>query len=169
MKKKLINVQHIRFGGLTAVLLLSTVMLITIDESQNSVLAQNITSTVLPPHLPAQDSTSTPTSTLLPPHLPAQDSTSTPTTPALEPSVSDDESSSSDNSDTNNSNDDETSSLSGSDDDDNSNDSDSQQDTLSSEEEESEMEDDFEQTNPLLEQIRNYVNGALSASGIAVP
>ena len=169
MKKKLINVQHIRFGGLTAVLLLSTVMLITIDESQNSVLAQNITSTLLPPHLPAQDSTSTPT------------------TPALEPSGSDDESSSSDNSDTNNSNDDETSSLSGSDDDDNSNDSDSQQDTSSSDgddsdsqqdtsssdgddsEEESEMEDDFEQTNPLLEQIRNYVNGALSASGIAVP
>jgi hypothetical protein len=32
-----------------------------------------------------------------------------------------------------------------------------------------ETEDDFEQTNPLLEQIRNNVNGALSAAGIAVP
>lgn len=137
--------QHVRFGALAAILVLSTVMLVTIDESQNSVLAQNITSTLLPSHLPAQDSTSTPT-----------------TTPALEPSGNDDESPSIDDSDNNNSNSDETSSSSGSDDDDNSDNSDSQQDTSSSEE-----EDDSEQTNPLLEQIRNNVNGALSASGIA--
>ena len=58
---KLINIQHIRFSALTAVLLLSTVMLVTIDESQSSVFAQNVTSKVLPSQLPAQDSTSTPT------------------------------------------------------------------------------------------------------------
>ena len=36
-------------------------------------------------------------------------------------------------------------------------------------EEEEETEDDFEQTNPLLEQIREGVSGALSANGMAVP
>ncbi len=42
------------------------------------------------------------------------------------------------------------------------------QDTSSSEGED-ETEDGFEQTNPLREQIRESVSGALSASGIAVP
>ena len=36
-------------------------------------------------------------------------------------------------------------------------------------EEEDETEDNFEQTNPLLEQIRESVSGALSANGIAIP
>ncbi|MFZ0555870.1 MAG: hypothetical protein WAM26_11310, partial [Nitrososphaeraceae archaeon] len=68
MKKKMFNVQqHVRFGILTAVLLLSaTMILTTTDGSQQSVQAQ--------------------TSTLLPSELPQQDSTSTPTTPASEPS-----------------------------------------------------------------------------------
>ena len=165
----MINTQHARFDALTAVLLLSTVMLITIDESQNSVLAQNITSTLLPPHLPAQDSTSTPTTS-------AQDSTSTPTTSAIEPSGSDDESSSSNDSDNNDdSNDDESSGSSGSndgnDDDDNGDDGDSQDTSTSSEEveQEDETEDDFGQINSLLEQIRNRVSAALSTTGIAVP
>ena len=34
---------------------------------------------------------------------------------------------------------------------------------------EDETEDDFEQTNPLLEQIRKSVRGALSGTGMAVP
>lgn len=129
LEKKLINVQFVRFGALTVVLLLSTVMLITINESQNSVFAQNITSKVLPSHLPAQDSTATPT------------------TPAPEPSgsASQQDASSSDGDD-----------------------SDSQQGAFSSEEED-ETKDDIEQKNQLLEQIRKSVNGALSATGIAVP
>jgi large-conductance mechanosensitive channel len=45
----------------------------------------------------------------------------------------------------------------------------SQQDTSSSNEEEAEAEDNFEQTNLLLEQIRNSVNGTLFASGMVVP
>jgi hypothetical protein len=133
------------------VLLLSTVMLITIDESQSSVFAQNVTSTLLPPRLPAQDSTSTPTTSAQDststPTTPAQESTSTPTTPDLEPNDDD----SSDSQDTSTSSDSD----------------DSQQDATSSEDDET--EDDFEQTNPLLEQIRESVSGALSATGIAVP
>ena len=42
-------------------------------------------------------------------------------------------------------------------------------DSSSEEEEEEETEDDFEQANPLLEQIRGSVSGALSATRIAVP
>jgi hypothetical protein len=42
----MVEIQHVRFGVLTAVLLLSTVMLITIDESQSSVFAQNSNSTL---------------------------------------------------------------------------------------------------------------------------
>ncbi|MFZ0554386.1 MAG: hypothetical protein WAM26_03750 [Nitrososphaeraceae archaeon] len=155
------NVQHMKFGMLSAVLVVCTLMISTIDLSQNFVFAQNTTSTLLPSQLPAQDSTSTPA------------------TPA---SGNNDESSSSDANDNSNSNADETSDSSGSaDDDNNSEDSDSQQDAISSDgdssgsedttssEEEDETEDDFEQTNPLLEQIRESVSGALSATGIAVP
>ena len=132
---------------LSAVLVVCTLMISTIDLSQNFVFAQNTTPTLLPSQLPAQDSTSTPA------------------TPA---SGNNDESSSSDNSDSNDSNVDETSSSSGSaDDGNNSDDSDSQQDASSSEEED-DTEDDFKQTNPLMEQIRNNVNGALSATGITI-
>ena len=137
----MINIHHVRFSALATILVLSMVVLTTIDGSQNSVLAQNITSTLLPSQLSAQDSTSTPT------------------TPAIEPSGNDDESSSSDDSDNTN----------GNGDDDSGDDSDSQQDTSSSDEEEAETEDNSEQTNPLLEQIRNTVNGTLFASGIVVP
>jgi hypothetical protein len=140
-------------------------MLITIDGSQNSVLAQNITSTLLPSHLPAQDSTSTPTTPAIEPSGSDDESSSSDTTPAIEPSGSDDESSSSDDNENNNSNGDETSSSSGSDDDD----IDSQQATSSSDEEDDETEDESDQTNPLLEQIRNNINRALSASGITGP
>ena len=59
--------------------------------------------------------------------------------------------------------------TSSSDDDDSGNDSGSQQDISSSNEKEAETEDNFEQTNPLLEQIRNTVNGTLFASGMVVP
>ena len=168
----MINVQHVRFSALTAVLLLSTVTLITIDEGQSSVFAQNVTSTLLPPRLPSQDSTSTPTasaqdSTSTPTtsaqdstSTSAQDSTSTPTTSPIEPAGSDDESSgisgSNDNGDNGDSQD--TSDDDGSD----------SRDTSSNDEEE-ETEDNFEQTDPLRNQIRNAVIGVLSASGIAVP
>jgi cytoskeletal protein RodZ len=150
-EKKLINVKHMKFGMLSAVLVVCTLMISTIDLSQNFVFAQNTTSTLLPSQLPAQDSTSTPI------------------TPTPNTSDNDDDSSSSDD---NNSNNDESSSSSGSaDDDNNSEDSDGDssgsEDATSSEEEET--EDDFEQTNPLLEQIRESVSGALSATGMAVP
>jgi hypothetical protein len=158
LKKKLINIHNIRFGALTAVLVLSTVMLTTIDGSQNSVLAQNITSTLLPTQLPAQESTST---------------------PAPETSGGNDEPSSSDDSGNNDDSIDGSSGSSGSDDDESSDDNDSQQssssddsdveDTSSSDVEEDEIEDESEQTNPLLEEIRNTVNGALSASGMPGP
>ena len=103
--KKSINIQHIQFGALIAVLLLATVMLTTIGAVQ----AQNITSTVLPSLLPAQDSISTPA------------------TSALDSSGSNDESLAGDANDNSNSNADETTSSSGSADDGNNNDdSDSQ-------------------------------------------
>jgi hypothetical protein len=99
----------------------------------------------------------------------AQNSTSTlnnaPITPAPGASDSEDESSSNDDSD----NIDESDSSSGSDVDSSTDDSDSGQDASSIEEDDDETEDDSEQTNPLLDQIRNKVNGALSASGIPVP
>ena len=155
-EEEMINIHHIRFGALTAVLVLSTVMLTTIDGSQNSVLAQNIT--------------------LLPIQLPSQDSTST---PALETSGDEDDSSSTSDSSKNDDSIDESSGPSGSDDDESSDDSDSQQssssddsdveDISSSDVEEDEIEDESEQTNPLLEEIRNTVNGALSTSGMPGP
>lgn len=104
----------------------------------------------------------------------AQNNTSTPTqnsapiTPAPQPSGGDDDESSDDDNNNNDSND-ESSNSSGSDNDDSSGDeNDSQQDTSSSEDED-ETEVDFDQTNPLLEQIRNKVYGALSSAGIPVP
>ena len=157
-EEEMINIHHIRFGAVTVVLVLSTVMLTMIDSSQNSVKAQNITSTLLPTHLPAQESTST---------------------PALETSGGEDDSSSSSDSGNNDDSNDESSGPSGSDDDESSDDSDSQQssssddsdveDISSSDVEEDEIEDESEQTNPLLEEIRNTVNGALSASGMPGP
>ena len=47
-------------------------------------------------------------------------------------------------------------------------DSSGSEDTTSSEEEDG-TENDTEQTNPLLEQIRESISGVLSANGIAVP
>jgi len=81
-------------------------------------------------------------------------------TPAPEKfgSTDDGESSNDSDTDTDTSND-ESAGSSGSSDDD------SDLDASSNEEE----ADDFEQTNPLLEQIRNNVFGALSASGIHMP
>src|SRR5918996_1620952 len=113
---KLNSFQHVKFGVLSAVLVLATIMLTTINVSQTSVFAQNTTSTLLPPHLPAQDGTSTPTTPALESSGSNDDdeSSSTPTTPALESSGSnDDESSSSDDSNGNsNGNSDEPSSPS---------------------------------------------------------
>jgi hypothetical protein len=45
MKKKLINVQHIKLGALSTVLLLA-IILTTVDPSQSSVFAENSTSTL---------------------------------------------------------------------------------------------------------------------------
>jgi hypothetical protein len=83
-------------------------------------------------------------------------------TPAPEKfgSTNNGESSNDSDTDTDTSNDDESAGSSGSSDDDD----DSDLDASSNEE-----EDDFEQTNPLLEQIRNNVFGALSASGKPMP
>jgi hypothetical protein len=133
----LINKKYVRFSALTAVLVLSTIILTTIDGSQSYVFAQNSTSAL----------------------------NNAPITPAQGASDSEDESSSSDDSDNN----DESDSSSGSDVDSNTDDSDSGQDTSSIEEDDDGIEEDSEQTNPLLDQIRNQVNGALSASGIPVP
>jgi len=130
-----------------AATLLSTLMLTTIDVNQDLVFAQN--SPI------AQEST--------------------PITPAPGTSDSDDDSSSSGDSndessgssDDDDSNADDSSDLqdtSSTDDGDSSSDDGDSQDTSSSEE-----EDDSEPTNPLLEQIRNSVNGALSATGISGP
>ena len=82
-----------------------------------------------------------------------------PITPAPRTSDSDDDSLSSGDSNDNES--------SGSSDDSSSEGSD-EQDTSTSDDED-ETEDDFEQTNPLLEQIRMSVSGALSATGISGP
>ena len=142
---------HIRFGTLLAATLLSTLMLTTIDVRQNLVFAQN--STI------AQEST--------------------PITPAPETSDSDDDSSSSsdsndesagpsDDDDSNADNNNDLQDTSSTDDGDSSSDDGDSQDTSSSEEED-DTEDDSEPTNPLLEQIRNSVNGALSASGMPGP
>lgn len=137
MKKK--NIDGIRLGVLTPVLVLSAVMLTTIDGSQNFVQAQNITSTVLPLQLPPQDGTSSPTMSTTPASseddssLSGSDSNNsdeststqdnTPISPASGTSDSDDESS--DNNGDNNDNDSD-SSGSNDDDDNNSNDDDSQ-------------------------------------------
>ena len=127
MKKNSIKVHSIRSSALTAVLMLSTAMLVTVGIGQSSVFAQSSTST------PAQNSA--------------------PITPAPQSSGGDDDESSGDD------NNDESSSYSGSDDDDsNSDDNDSS----------SEDEDEFEVTNPLMEQIKNKVYDALSSAGIPV-
>jgi len=149
----LTNIQYIKLGAISTVVLLA-IMLTTVDLSQSSAFAQNSTSTL----------------------------NSAPITPAPETSDSDDDSSS----DENGNDDSSDSSGSGDDGHDNSNDdgndnnndtqdtsssddeSDSQEDTSSSEEEADETEDDLQQTNPLLEEIRNKVSGALSTSGMAV-
>ena len=110
-----------KFGTLSAVLVLATIMISTIDLSQNFVFAQNTTSIT-----PAQE-------------LAGSD---------------DDESSSSENNDSKNDSTDPSSE-----------DDTVSQDTTSSEEED-EPEDDSEHTNPLLEQIRKSVSGALSATGM---
>ena len=103
----------------------------------------------------------------------------TPITPAPETSDSDDDSSSSsdsndesagpsDDDDSNADNNNDLQDTSSTDDGDSSSDDGDSQDTSSSEEED-DTEDDSEPTNPLLEQIRNSVNGALSASGMPGP
>jgi cytoskeletal protein RodZ len=113
-----------KFGTLSAILVLATTMISTIDLSQNFVFAQN--------------------------------STSLTPTPELSGSNEDDSSSSEDNDSNNESTD------SSSEDDTDS------QDAISSEDED-ETEDDSEQTNPLLEEIRKSVSGALSATGMPGP
>jgi hypothetical protein len=170
----LINIHHVRFSALATILVLSMVVLTTINGSQNSAFAQNVTSTLIPSQLPAQDSTSTPTTSTqdsTPPETSDSNddlssseddnSNSSPSiTPATEHSDSNEDSSSSGNNGDNNN---------GNGDDDSGDDSNSQQDTSSSDDEEAETEGNFEQTNPLLEQIRNNVNGTLFSSGIVVP
>jgi hypothetical protein len=103
----MIHVQRFKLGALSTYLILAMVVLTAIDLSQNSVLAQNNTSTL----------------------------DSAPITPAPETSSGDDDSSSSSE---------DNEELS----------SDVQEDTISSEEDIDETEDDYAQTNPLREQIR---------------
>jgi cytoskeletal protein RodZ len=114
-----------KFGTLSAILVLATIMMSTIDLSQNFVFAQNSTSITPTPELAGSNV---------------------------------DESSSSENNDSNN----ESTDSSSEDDTDS-------QDATSSEDEEDETEDDSEQTNPLLEEIRKSVSGALSATGMPGP
>lgn len=121
-----------KFGTLSAILVLATIMISTIDLSQNFVFAQNTTSIT-----PASELAS------------SNDDEST----SSEDNESDNESTDSSEADDNADSVDTTTS------DDDSSDS---EDITSSEEE------DSEQTNPLLEEIRNRVSGAFSATGIAV-
>jgi cytoskeletal protein RodZ len=120
----------VKFGTLSAILVLTTIMISTIDLSQNFVFAQNTTSI----------------------------------TPASELAGSnDDESTSSEDNESDNESTDSSESDDPVDTTTNDNDSNDSEDITSSEEEE-----DSEQTNPLLEEIRNRVSGAFSATGIAV-
>ena len=123
-----------KFGTLSAILVLSTIMISTIDLSQNFVFAQNTTSI-------------TPASEL----AGSNDDEST----SSEDNESDNESTDSSESDDNADSVDTTTSD---------DDSSGSEDITSGEE-----EDDSEQTNPLLEEIRNRVSGALSASGMPGP
>ncbi|MGA9934848.1 MAG: hypothetical protein WBP83_06965 [Nitrososphaeraceae archaeon] len=126
----MISTQHVKFGTLSAILVLTTIMISTIDLSQNFVFAQNTTSI----------------------------------TPASELAGSnDDESTSSEDNESDNESTDSSESADPVDTTTNDNDSSDSEDITSSEEEE-----DSEQTNPLLEEIRNRVSGAFSATGIAV-
>ena len=128
-----------------AVVVLCTLMISTIDLSQNLVFAQNTTSITPAPELADSND---------------DDSTSN-------ENDNDDDNESNGSPDDNGNDNDSFSEDNNDDNDGNGEESDSQQDTLSSEEDET--EDDFEQTNPLLEQIRKSVRGALSGTGIAVP
>jgi hypothetical protein len=160
MKKK--NIDCIRLSALTPVLVLSVVMLTTIDGSQNFVQAQNITSAVLPLQLHPQDGTSSPTMSTTPASSEddsvsgsgsttnSDDNTSTqdntPISPASGTSDSDDESSGSNGS--NNNDNDSNSSGSNDDDDNNSKDGDSQ-DTSSNGDDGTSDEDEEETENAL--------------------
>lgn len=124
-----------KFGTLSAILVLTTIMISTIDLSQNFVFAQNTTSI-------------TPASEL----AGSNDDEST----SSEDNESDNESTDSSESDDNADSVDTTTSD---------NDSSDSEDITSSGEEE---EEDSEQTNLLLEEIRNRISGAFSATGIAV-
>ena len=128
---------------LSTILVLCTIMLSTIDAGQIPVFAQNSISTLNNP----------------------------PITPTSEPWDGDDGSSSSNgNNNENDVSNDESAGLSGSDDDGSDNESDSQERSSSENHQgEGETGDDSEQTNPLLGQIRDRVNGALSASGMLGP
>jgi cytoskeletal protein RodZ len=126
-----------KFGTLSAILVLTTIMISTIDLSQNFVFAQNTTSI-------------TPASEL----AGSNDDEST----SNEDNESDNESTDSSESDDNADSVDTITSD---------NDSSDSEDITSSEGGEEE-EEDSEQTNPLLEEIRNRVSGAFSATGIAV-
>lgn len=144
LEKKLIIVKHVKLGMMLTVVVLCTLMISTIDLSQSLVFAQNTTSITLPELASSND----------------DDSTSN-------DNDNDDNNESYGSSDDNGNDNDSSSEENNDDNDGNDEDSDSQQDTLSSEEEET--EDEFEQTNPLLEQIRNSVRGALSGTGMVVP
>jgi cytoskeletal protein RodZ len=133
----LISIQHMKFGALSAVLVSCTLMISTIDLSQNFVFAQNTTSIT-----PA---------------------------PELSGSNEDDSSSSEDNDSNNESTDSSSEDDTDSQDATSSEDDTDSQDAISSEDEEDETEDDSEQTNPLLEEIRKSVSGALSATGMPGP
>ncbi len=146
LEKKLIIVKHVKLGMMLTIVVLCTLMISTIDLSQSLVFAQNTTSITPAPELAGSSD---------------DDSTSN-------DNDNDDNNNESNGSSYYNGNDNDSSSEdSNNDNDGNDEDSDSQQDTLSSEEDET--EDEFEQTNPLLEQIRNSVRGALSGTGMVIP
>lgn len=142
LEKKLVIVKYVKLGMMLTVVVLCTLMISTIDLSQSLVFAQNTTSITPAPELAGSSD---------------DDSTSN----------DNDNNESNGSSDDNGNDNDSSSEYSNNDNDGNDVDSDSQQDTLSSEEDET--EDEFEQTNPLLEQIRNSVKGALSGTGMAIP
>ena len=201
----MVNIEHVKFGALSGILVLATIISATVDENHSIIFAQNSNSTLdNGGNVGGIDPGSEPKDELIASGNIAQDqgnyteaieyydkvlaidpndvdalnnkevalnsgNNNEAIVPAHKPSDSDNDSSSGDG-DSNDSNN-ESSGSSGSDNaenNDDGDDSDSKQDK-SSNEDEDETEDEFEKTNPLRDQIRNKVNEALSASGIAVP
>jgi cytoskeletal protein RodZ len=134
-----------KFGTLSAILVLATTIISTIDLSQNFVFAQNSTSLTRTPELAGSNGDESSSNENNDSNNESTDSSSEDDTGSQDATSSDSQDATSSEGDT------------------------GSQDAISSEDEEDETEDDSEQTNPLLEEIRKSVSGALSATGMPGP